>query len=111
MSERASIFDESDDLDLTDFKPKGADKRAMELEQVRMVSENAAFRSREPRAAAVLEKREPRRYRTGRNQQLNLKVRGEDVEAFYAIADAHGWVLGEAFARAIAALKREASDS
>ncbi len=52
-------------------------------------------------------RREQRRYRTGRNQQLNLKVTAQDAEAFYAIADARGWVLGETFARAIAALARE----
>lgn len=62
----------------------------------------------EPSPAMSAHKRqEQRRYRTGRNQQLNLKVRAQDAEAFYAIADAEGWVLGDAFARAVAALARE----
>jgi hypothetical protein len=39
--------------------------------------------------------------------QLNLKVRQEAVDAFYRLADAQGWVLGEAFERAVAALERE----
>jgi len=34
-------------------------------------------------------------------------VRAQDAEAFYAIADAEGWVLGDVFARAVAALARE----
>jgi hypothetical protein len=74
------------------------------------VAEQAGFRSREappPLAAAEPAPREQRRYRTGRNVQLNLKVRRETVDAFYGIADAQGWVLGEAFERAAAALKRE----
>jgi hypothetical protein len=53
------------------------------------------------------ERREPRRYRTGRNIQLNLKVRREAVDAFYRLADEQGWVLGEAFERAVAALERD----
>ena len=58
-------------------------------------------------AVAPAGKREQRRYRTGRNQQLNLKVRAQDVDAFYAIPDVQGWVLGDVFARAVAALTRE----
>ena len=60
-----------------------------------------------PPPAPAEERREQRRYRTGRNQQLNLKVRAQDAAAFYAIADAEGWVLGDVFARAVAALARE----
>jgi hypothetical protein len=87
------------------------------------VAEEAGFRSREPLparpaphvappAAPLPEgKREQRRYRTGRNQQLNLKVRPQDATSFYAIADAEGWVLGDVFARAIAALERELQES
>lgn len=114
---RAGLFEE-DGPDLSDFRPKPPARP----EQVKAVAEEAGFRSRDPvipdRAAkappapeAVAPfsppRQEQRRYRTGRNQQLNLKVRAQDAEAFYAIADAQGWVLGEAFARAIAALSRE----
>jgi hypothetical protein len=49
---------------------------------------------------------EPRRHRTGRNIQLNINARAETTERFYAITDRYGWVLGEAFERAIAALER-----
>lgn len=109
---RAGLFE--DGPDLSDFRPKPPARP----EQVKALAEEAGFRSREPQdrpagglpapATTVPEaRREQRRYRTGRNQQLNLKVRAQDAEAFYAIADAQGWVLGEAFARAIAALARE----
>lgn len=97
-SERASIF--GDDLDLSGFEPKPPAK----AEDVREVAEKAGFSSREPTVAqAEPVRREQRRYRTGRNVQLSLKVRREDLDAFYELADREGIVLGEAFARAVAA--------
>jgi hypothetical protein len=122
MSEkRAGVFE--DDLDISGFAPKPSAR----AEQVKAVAEEVGFHSRGPVAPQVLaqlpiraerpakapspapaeERREQRRYRTGRNQQLNLKVRAQDAAAFYAIADAEGWVLGDVFARAVAALARE----
>ena len=105
-SERAPLFGEDTDLDLSGFKPKAL----VRPEQVRDVAEQAGFRSREATTKSVegeAPRREPRRYRTGRNIQLNLKVRREAVDAFYRLADEQGWVLGEAFERAIRALERE----
>ena len=107
---RAGVFDVEDDLDVSGFAPKAADEPAVRPEHVRAVSEAAKFQSRKPRRDATpvgLIKREPRRYRTGRNTQLNIKARTEAIEAFYAIADKQGWVLGETFERAIDALKRD----
>ena len=119
---RAGLFE--DELDVSGFAPKSP----VRAEQVKTVAEEAGFRSRGPvppvpalvraerpaKASPTTppeerreERREQRRYRTGRNQQLNLKVRAQDAEAFYAIADAEGWVLGDVFARAVAALARE----
>jgi hypothetical protein len=119
---RAGVFD--DDLDISGFAPRPPAR----AEQIKAVAEEAGFRSRGPlpplmppradrpvsnrtvppeQEAMPGERREQRRYRTGRNQQLNLKVRAEDAAAFYAIADAEGWVLGDVFARAVAALTQE----
>jgi hypothetical protein len=103
---RAPLFGQDTDLDLSGFKPKPPARP----EQVRDVAEQAGFRSREAASAPVeseAPRREPRRYRTGRNVQLNLKVRREAVDAFYRLADEQGWVLGEAFEHAIGALERE----
>jgi hypothetical protein len=111
-AQRASPFDSTDDLDISGFVPKAAPQPAARPEQVRAVSEAALFQSREARSASTpsaAPKREPRRYRTGRNTQLNIKARTEAIEAFYTIADKQGWVLGETFERAIDALKRELS--
>lgn len=101
-SGRAGIFD-----DLSDFTPT-APTAGASPEEVKAVAEGAAFRSREPQPAPPV-RREPRRYRTGRNVQLNLKVRQETADAFYALADRTGMVLGEAFERAVEALQRELS--
>ncbi len=108
--ERASVF--GDDLDLSDFQPKPP-ARARE---VREVAEKVGFTSREPQAVSLEPapepvRREQRRYRTGRNVQLNLKVRQEDMDAFYALADQEGIVLGEAFARAVVAWKEKLAGS
>jgi len=101
---RVSVFEA--DLDVSDFAPKEVEE-GVKREQVRAVAEPAAFRSRE--AAPAPPRREPRRHRTGRNVQLNLKVRQEDADAFYALADEKGWVLGEAFEIAVQALKERVS--
>jgi hypothetical protein len=109
-TKRAGVFEVADDFDLSGFAPKPAPTSPAHLEQVRTISEGAQFKSREPRptaAPASVSKRDPRRYRTGRNMQLNIKARTEAIDAFYSIADKQGWVLGETFERAIDALKRE----
>jgi hypothetical protein len=112
--ERASVFDQGPDIDISGFKPRTAAKPAAQPDQVKAISETASFVSREPiratRQTAPPAAREPRRHRTGRNIQLNIKARAETIERFYAIADRKGWVLGETFERAIAALERDAAN-
>ena len=111
---RAPLFDDKDDLDVSGFAPRPA-VPAEQAEQVRAIAEPAAFRSRDPSVPSVAASASPvlhgqRRYRTGRNMQLNLKVREATATMFYAMADAQGWVLGEAFERAVAALQRELAE-
>jgi hypothetical protein len=110
---RASVFDAEPELDVAGFAPKEAVTPTVRPEQVRAVSEAANFQSREPmrEIQAGPPKREPRRYRTGRNIQLNIKARADVIEAFYKLADQKGWVLGETFERAVAALERELDGS
>src|SRR3712207_6645265 len=103
------MFEQDDDPGLGELKPKAP----APPEQVRGVAEQEGFRSRAPKAAptdprpAAPERGEPRRDGTGRNVQLNLKVRQEAVDAFYRLAEERGWVLGEAFERAVSALEKE----
>lgn len=105
MTERASIFGTEGDFDVSGFAPQKP-KADAPRERIREVSEASEFRSREPEKPTASHT-EPRRYRTGRNIHLNIKVRSETRTAFYEIADQQGWVLGEVLEKAIAALKRE----
>jgi len=119
-SERASVFDQGPDFDISGFTPRKIAKPAAEAAQVKAISETANFVSREPatlkpgpvarQAQSQPTAREPRRHRTGRNVQLNIKARAETVERFYAIADQYGWVLGETFERAVEALEGTAAN-
>lgn len=104
-SSRAGVFD-SDDL--SDFAPS-APATKPKPEEVRAVAEASSFRSRESALPPADQptRRPPRRHRTGRNVQLNLKVRQEAADAFYALADQLDLVLGETFERAVDALRRE----
>ena len=128
---RASIFDQSeeeaDDISLLSFKPKqGPAEDALPVEAVRAIAEASNFPSRDPKPrrdkaqaaaaatppaapepAAVLPRRQPRRHRTGRTMQFNARTTPATVDAYYAIADQQGWLVGETVERALAALQRE----
>lgn len=113
---RAPMFAGDDELDVSGFEPQTDKARqAANPEQVRAVSTKADFRSREPAPAVELiaspVRQEVRRYRTGRNVQLNLKVKQETVDLFYALADRNGWVLGEALEHAVQALNQKLGGS
>jgi hypothetical protein len=112
MNDRASIFDNGADFDVSGFAPKEpkVQEKKIPVEKVRAISEAANFPSREavaPPAPAAEVQREQRRYRTGRNVQLNIKVKSETLDAFYNLADTEGWVLGETLERAVKALQNE----
>jgi hypothetical protein len=122
MSKRPSLGfdDEAEDLptppfalDLSQFQPKLA--RRPDKESIERAAEQAQFRSREPKPLVPAVPSPPsarsvRRRRTGRSAQLNLKVRPDTIEQFYAIADANGWGLGEAFEKAVDLLTKEQTD-
>jgi hypothetical protein len=87
-------------------KPK---TRPIPNEEIQKVAQATGFKSRESVAAPPepVFRREGRIHRTGRSEQLNLKVRTVDKERFYALCDQQEWVLGLGFQRAIEALERE----
>jgi hypothetical protein len=103
MNERADIFGDSD-FDVSGFGP-AKPAPAPPPEAIKKIAEAAKFTSREP--APAKSKKKPRTYRTGRNMQLNVRVRDYTLNDVYSISDTQGWVLGETIERAIAALKRE----
>ena len=104
MAERAGLFEE--DLDLSQFTPQKPTKAEQPPpEAVRAVAEGAKFQSREPIKST--KQRQQRRYRTGRNIQLNTKVTMGTRDGLYEISDRYKWVLGETLERALQALRRE----
>jgi hypothetical protein len=112
--QRASVFDTAAELDVSGFAPEAAPDTGPDRDTIRAVSAQSNFPSREPRPAravaqapAPTTKRQPRRHRTGRTAQFNARTTPETVEAFYAIADRQGWLVGETVERALAALRRE----
>jgi hypothetical protein len=77
-------------FDVSDFTAGAASKRPhVPLAMVREVAEANNYPSR----AAPRQRRS--RHRTGRTEQLNLRVRAEDLARFVAISDEFGWVFGE----------------
>lgn len=113
-STRASVFDEAnDDLDLSGFAPTAKPEPKVPVEKVREVSEASRFPSREakpvpaPVPQAATERRQPRRHKTGRTAQLNVRVKPAISDGFYQLADAQGWLVGETVERAYEALRRE----
>jgi hypothetical protein len=111
-SERAGVFAQEPDIDVSGFIPRKMAKPAAQPDQVKAISETANFVSREPAGHKPPPiARELRRHRTGRNIQLNIKARADTIARFYAIADRQGWGLGETFERALAALERSWGDT
>ncbi len=91
-------------FDVSDFTPGTATKRVhAPLAMVREVAEAHNYPSRAaPRA--------PRsRRKTGRTEQLNLRVRAVDLARFVEISDEHGWVFGETFQHLLEAFDRARS--
>jgi len=116
-----SAFEEIDPMEWKNASKAAEEKPKPPREEIRKVAQKSGFKSREaaPPAPAPVESvaiaprpmREGRIYRTGRSEQLNLKVRSEDKSGFYDICDQNHWVQGYTFQRAIEALRRELESS
>jgi len=107
MSERAKLFEEIPDPDLSRFMPRTDAEPAPPIEQVRGISAAAGFPTRDPVRAAPIAERHY--YRTGRDTQFNTKVRPDVKAGFVAIATEDGVPLGKVLEDALEALKRQRS--
>jgi hypothetical protein len=111
MAERAKLFEEVQEPDLSRFAPRTDQIPAPAIEQVRNVSAAAGFPNRDPvrapaQAAPIAQRHY---YRTGRDTQFNTKVRAETKAAYVAIATEDGVPLGKVLEEALDALMRERS--
>ena len=88
-------------------KPKK--EARVEEEAITRIAEQNNFPSRQPTKVPKVERRKPRIYRTGRNQQFNAKATPETIQRFYKAADEKRAPLGELLKQALDAL--EAVDS
>ncbi len=112
MAERAGLFEDGGDIDLSGFTPKKSVK-AEPAEAVRAVAEGANFQSREP--APRPPNKVDRHYRTGRNRPLATKISQQAEKLLYSIRDAHkdteNWTLGEIIEYGLQAFQRELDSS
>jgi hypothetical protein len=105
---RANPF--SDIETLPAFEPKPKAPRPIANDQVDKIAEASGFVSRQatrPPAAA----RSGRRYKTGRNQQINIKATPQVIERLYKMADARRVPLGELLEQALDALEETGTSS
>jgi hypothetical protein len=84
--------DPFDDDDISDFTSGPSAKPKAPIAAVQEIGEAHGFTARRPAPPAA---RPQRRHRTGRNVQLNIKASRETIDAFIALSEAEGWVLGE----------------
>lgn len=99
MSERANPFAILKDPPNFSTKPK-SDKPVEEAAIEKLATQNN-FPSRQASKAPSVPRRKPRRYKTGRNQQLNIKATGETIERFLKAADDRNVPLGEMLKQAL----------
>lgn len=111
--ERASLgfsdeLEEFNPAEWTPPKASAANDRPRK-EAINQAAQAAGFKSREAKPAPLLAgagQGAPRRRRTGRNAQFNLKAKPETIEAFMAIADRQNWGLGETLEHAVELLEK-----
>jgi hypothetical protein len=104
-SERANPF--ADVGSLPTFEPKPKPSKPVAREPIEQVAEASGFPSRQA-VRAPTRKRVGRRYKTGRNQQINIKATSQVIERLYQMADARREPLGELLEKALDALQKQA---
>lgn len=101
-SKRANPF--ADIGNLPAFEPKPKASKPLASEQLEKIAETDGFPSRQP-ARSQTRVRKGRRYRTGRNQQINIKATQQVIERLYKMADVRRVPLGELLEQALDALE------
>jgi hypothetical protein len=105
MNERVNPFANVKEPPVFTTKPKP--EKPVEEETIARIAEANNFPSRQATKPAKVERRKPRVYRTGRNQQFNAKVTAETMAKIYKLADEKKVPIGELLRLAADALERE----
>jgi len=90
------------------FEPKPKAPMPVANDQIEKLAEANGFPSRQA-AARTPARARGRRYRTGRNQQINIKATQQVIERLYKLADAKRMPLGELLEQALDALEKKSS--
>ena len=104
---RVNPFENLDDFSI---KPKSGIEKSIEDEKASIdrIAEDNNFPSRQATRkeenTSII--KQQRRYRTGRNQQLNIKATEQTIKKFYRLADKDNVPLGELLDRALNALEK-----
>ena len=104
---RANPFADIEKLPVFEPKPKASGSVANE--QIDRIAEANGFPSRQAVRAPTTRRKAGRRYKTGRNQQINIKATAQVIDRLYKMADAKRVPLGELLERALDALEKGAS--
>ncbi len=108
-TERANPFADLGGLPTFEPKPKASSPVARErIEQIADAN-NFPSRQAQPRNPSSALPKPRRRYKTGRNQQLNVKATAQVIERFYKLADQRRVPLGELLDQALTALEKSAA--
>jgi hypothetical protein len=99
MSARVNPFANVAEPPVFTTKPKA--EKPVQTETMERIATEHNFPSRQAPKAPATPRRKPRRYKTGRNQQLNIKATGETIERFLKAADAENVPFGEMLKRAL----------
>lgn len=99
---RANPFADIESLPKFDPKPSGA--KPVTNDQIEKIADANGFPSRQA-ARAPARAKAGRRYKTGRNQQINIKATPQVIEQLYKMADARRIPLGELLEQALGALE------
>jgi hypothetical protein len=100
---RANPFSDIESLPTFEPKPKAPMPKAND--QIEKIAEANGFPSRQA-AKPPARARTGRRYKTGRNQQINIKATPQVIERLYKLADSRRVPLGELLEIALEALER-----
>src|SRR5688572_14953188 len=108
MSDRANPFAPEA---LPAFAPKPKAEKPLDREAVERVSRENNFPSRQAPKEKAVQKPKPRRRRTGRNQQINIKTTADTIAKIYRMADERQVSLGEILELSLAAYEKQQSKS